>query len=295
MKQLRHLIILYILAAAVESCSYIDPSDSETVGDRETEIAVKCDVDRQPQQWHFKVVDDNDATKDYYNEKGSINVFYPLAAILVHNIDTKHVDIVDSEEDKTTVARTVGAGRLYNGKTVCFMPDSLFSDFKEVNSSQVVQTMTLTPVSRIKTFGLQLNLKTTSGNITGCKSAIIDGMADGLNLVTLDPSSNDVALVVPVVLDSATKSGQGSVAVASARITTFGNAALSQNNTMFLTLIYSNGTEKNLVIDMTGDFDNDNEGKTIVKTIDVDNEATDADDGVVTVEERETENIHISI
>lgn len=292
-----HLILLYMVVTAVASCSYIDPEEMGSGEDRGTEVAIECDAELQPQQWYVRIVDDNDSTRHYYSENGTVSVGNKLLSMLVYNTDMENIDIVENAGSNTTMAkvRRIDSQLPINGKPIAIMPDNLFSEYIEMETSETLERIVLSPKSRIRTFQLKLELRTKAKDVIGCRTALIDGMTESIDLVTLKPSDNEVALAVPVWLDDTMEDSSDTVVVAHAKMTTFGRAAASTKSTMLLTLQFANGKETTIAIDMTKETVDGNSGYEITKTIDIDDLGDGKDTGNVDVEDRENENTHINL
>lgn len=291
-----------MVASVVVACSYIDPVEDSSTGNEEggmTKIAVECQAEAQPQQWYFRVVDTNDSTKYLYNESGSVSIEGEMLSVLVYNSDAENIDMAEDKESNTTTAKAkakrTDAIQLKNGKPVALMPDKLFSEYRELDPSETYKSIVLSPESRIKTYPLRLELTTKGAIVTGCKTALIDGMAESIKLNTLTLSDNDVALAVPLWLDDTLESDGNPTTTAIGRITTFGRATASISCTMFLTIQLENGAEKTVSIDMTDDIGEETEGHEIVKRVVIDCTDNGGNTFPVTVDERETENTHVNL
>lgn len=282
------------------ACSYIDPVENTSRDYEEggtTNISVECQAEAQPQQWHFRVVDTNDSTKYLYDESGSVSIEGEMLSVLVYNSDAENIEMEEDKEINTTIAKAkrTDAIRLNNGKPVALMPDKLFSEYMELETSEISKSIVLSPESRIKTYPLRLEMTAKGANVTGCKTALIDGMAESINLNTLTLSESDVALAVPLWLDDTLETDSNPTATALGRITTFGRATESTSCTLFVTIQLENGTEITVSIDMTDDMGEETEGNEIVKRVTIDSTDNGGNTFPVTIDERETENTHVNL
>ncbi|MGN0281015.1 MAG: DUF5119 domain-containing protein [Prevotella sp.] len=260
-----------------------------------TAIVMDCGIDNQPQQWHLEIVNKSDSISYYYCEGNSLNVHQELASILVYNADMENIEVLYDSMKKTTIARTVSIddNSQYDGQRIVYMPDKVFSEYLQVKSSKMIPMITLVPQSRICSYDIRITIITENIDIIGCKTALIGGMAESLNLITLTPSTESVAMSIPLWMEDKVRNGDNVENVVYGQIRTLGRAQSDDDNVLFLTLILSNGKTLNLYINVTNDIQWQETGGRINKTINISNLPIEDGDDTIVVEGMDEENDHI--
>ncbi|MGM9699312.1 MAG: DUF5119 domain-containing protein [Prevotella sp.] len=289
-------LILYIVAALLGSCTYIEALDVDEPSGK-TILTVDCGAEKLPQKWHFEVVDDNDSLSHYYSEDGSVSIAGGMAYALVYNTDVENIRFEEDKNGRTTIARLkpIDDPQLNNGLPVAYMPDMLYSKYLEVQSPNPSSLVAIPVEPLTKSRMLEIRVSSSVGNVVGTTSALVDGMAEYIDMTTLELSNEAVSLFVPLWVDETTRSSGNAEATISGTLNTFGKSRKAVSNSMTFTLSFEDGTKKSVAIDLTDEMEQENKVTPIVKNLKMDDSWHDAEDNSVAVEDRETENTHVSL
>lgn len=296
MRRHAYHLILYIVTALLGSCTYIETLDLDEPSGK-TILTVDCGAEKLPQKWHFEVVDDNDSLSHYYSENGSVSIAGGMAYALVYNTDVENIRFEEDRNGRTTIARLkpIDDPLLNNGVPVAYMPDMLYSKFMEVESPNPSSLVSIPVEPLTKSRMLVIRLSSGVGNVVGTTSALIDGMAEYIDMTTLELSSEAVSLFVPLWVDETARSSGNAEVMISGILNTFGKSRKAVANSMTFTLSFEDGTKKSVTIDLTDEMKQENKVTPIVKNLKIDDTCQDAEDNSVAVEDRETENTHVRL
>lgn len=287
--------LLTVCSFCIASCNYIDPTVSTPT--YSNTIVVECSADEKPAQWHIDVYDDL-GMRPYNSYDGKLSVEGSIYALLAYNTNIEKVRIKEQEESGNMIATTdaIGNGLTFNGQPVVNMPDMLYSAFIEDYFAGNVETIEVEAQPRVFVYNIEIEITDSANIVSGCRSAMVDGLSEYVDLMTLLRSSSTVAMEVPMQLNGCKASDGTKTALGT--LTTFGlPTAMASRRPCRLTLrlVDGNGSVTSTAIDITDKIAENKQGGEITLSVDAGNIMSINGDIGTTIENRNEENIHIRL
>lgn len=270
----------------MSSCNYIDPVANADSGGT-LKVSVACG-DNSVKKWHFDIFSyDNDEISHYYSEDDNIVLERQNAGILIYNDNTERTKVNNDYDNWIVYATTdITPEVMPTGKQpLYYMPDMLYStymDIDEYNGSSA--TANLSP--RVFKYDIDISVHDGENRVRSCTEAYVEGMAQSVDLITNRKSEETVAMAF-----ATTYSTDRHV---TGQFTTFG-AKGGKTVTCVLALLLQDGSRTYVTLDISEQIAANLSGGTVKSDVNVEEAMADSTEETVTVEPRDSDNVHIGL